>query len=443
MKVFRTLAGVSLLCLATAQAAQAGAAYVPLPGVGTVGPVTYETQITITNTAGQQRTVNYLQLASEADGTSRRGLNPTPLQIAGGRTSVLRPSSNTRGLLELNGPGGFQYSARLVGTGNAAGLGVELPVITSNSIGSPDGELVLQGLRSAGSRTTDLVLVNLGHNAASCTVNVVRADGTLAFPAATLSLLPLSHRFFPNIFGAFPEGVADARAEVTCTNSFFAYAQMTDSATGEFAIVTPSGASDSNLTVPGEVTGLSCTAGTVCYTFPGLVHHSTNSNPDHTIVLTPPLAAYSSVKVRLDVTIGPWNQPTRAAHGILYFIRNRNKDMYANIFLRGPGGDNVTLRHGFEQAHGDKAKIEKGFKAQPGETYTFEYEFNPVQKRIFLTISQDGQVVASLSGQPNVRRVHIEQGDKVIIGLSNPGITPVEPASIGWRYQNLKVEFIP
>jgi hypothetical protein len=442
MKLLRVLSGVLLLLgFTAAQAAYAGTAYVPLPGVTSVGSVGYETQITVTNSSGQQRTLNYLQIATEVDGTQRRGVNATPLAVAAGRTSVLKPTSHGRGLLELSGPTGLQFSARLVGTGTHAGLGVDLPVITSENMGLANTKLVVQGLKNSATRNTDLIFVNLGQGASSCTASVLRADGTLAFPAATFPLPPLFHRQFSNIFSGVQGGVTDARVEVTCTNDFYVYAQMTDTATGEFAIATPAGTSDSALTVPGEAP--TCASGAVCYVFAGLVHTSTNSNPDRSIVLSPPVAAYSSVKVHLEVTLGQWNKPTQAAHGVLYFVRNRNKDMYANIFLRGPGGNNLTLRHGFDQVHGEKAKIEKGFTFHPGQTYAFDYDYNPVRKLITLRVSQNGQTLFEVTDRPNINRVHIDDGDKLVIGLSNPGTTSVEPASIGWKYSNLKVELVP
>ena len=197
----RTLAGLVLpLSLALAPAVHAGTAYIPLPGITTVGPVTYETQVSVTNVLAQPRTVNYLQIASGVDGTLRQGLSRTPLVVAATKTSVLKPAPGSRGLLELSAPAGVQYSARLVGTGAAAGLGVELPVITSNNIGHSSDRLVVQGLKSLGTKTADLVVINVGKTTASCVASVMRSDGTLAFPQAPLTLLPLSHRFFANIF---------------------------------------------------------------------------------------------------------------------------------------------------------------------------------------------------------------------------------------------------
>ncbi|HEV8578971.1 MAG TPA: hypothetical protein VGX68_07785 [Thermoanaerobaculia bacterium] len=442
MKSFwRTLA----FAFALTPAAYAGTVYIPLPGVTAVGSVGYETQVSVTNTLSQQRTVNYVQLATGVDGTQRQGVVKSPLQIAAGRTALLKPTASVRGLLELSAPPGFHYSARLVGTGGAAGLGVDLPVINSDTMGGAGGKLVIQGLKSLDSKTADVVIVNLAKTASSCTTRVLRADGTLAFPQQTTPLPPLSHRFFANIFSGVPGGISDARAEVTCTTSFFAFAQMTDTATGEFAVAAPTETSASTLTAPGDApSALDCSVGTVCYVFPGLVHQSTNANPDRAITLAPAPASYKSVKVHLEVEVGPWNTPATGAHGVLYLVRNKNRDMFANIFLRGPGKGDLTLRHGFNQTHPEKAKIEKAFLAQQGQTYAFDYDYNPAAKTLSLRVSQNEQLLFELVDKPNISKIDIGTSDRIQIGLSNPGTNPtIEPASIGWKYSNLKVEFFP
>jgi hypothetical protein len=451
MKTFvRILAGAALpLSLAAAQAAHAGAVYVPLPGVTAVGPVAYETQLTITNTLAQQRTLSYLQLGSGVDGTKRQGLNGTPFPVAANKSVVLKPVSGVRGLLELNGPPGLQYSARLVsvGTGGLLGLGVDLPVITSENMVPADGIMVLQGLKSSTTKATDVAIINLGKAVSSCTIKVLRADGTPAFANATISVPALSHSYFTNIFGSVLGGVVDARAEVTCSKDFYAYAQMSDSATGEVAIVTPAGSSSSSLTIPGDpVTGLSCApAGTICYLFPGLVHLSSQATPARSLFVDPPVGTYSSVKLHFEVTMaGEFTPPASAAHGILYFVKNKNRDMFANIFLRGPGKDSLTLRHGFDQAHVEKAKLERPFIAQPNETYTFDYDYNPGARILSLRVSRAGQLLFELTDKPNVNRILIQAGDKIIIGLGNPGTSPdVEPPSYGWTWSNFKIEFYP
>src|SRR5215207_8663998 len=134
MKPFaRVLAGALLpLGLAAAQAAHAGTAYIPLPGVSAVGPVSYKTQITITNSVGEPLAVESLRLEPGVDGILREGLRATRFSIVPKKTLVLRPDPRDRGLLELSGPAGLHYSAWLIGT---SGARVELPVITSDTMG--------------------------------------------------------------------------------------------------------------------------------------------------------------------------------------------------------------------------------------------------------------------------------------------------------------------
>ena len=118
--------------------------------------------------------------------------------------------------------------------------------------------------------------------------------------------------------------------------------------------------------------------------------------------------------------------------------------MFANIFLRGPDTNLLTLRHGFNQVHTDKAKLEQGLAAQAGETYVFDYVYDTASKVITLKVTRNGQLVVDLLGVPNINQISVLATDKILIGLSNPGTNPLlEPASIGWKYSNLKVEFFP
>lgn len=440
----RTVAAILAFAFVSSQAVQAGTVYVPLSGVTTVGSVTYETQVSITNSLAQQRPVKYFQIATGTDGTKRGG-DPISQAVGAGRTSVLKPPVDFRGLLELIGPSEFQFAARLVGTGAQAGIGVELPVISSETMASANDSQIVQGLKSGGTQKVDFVVVNLGKTASTCTLTTLRADGTQPFAAATVTVPPLSHRIFLDIFGAVEGGIIDARVIGSCSNGFYLYAQMSDSATGDFAVATPTATGESSLVAPGEEpAGLECSTGTVCYVFPGLVHHATRSDPDHGITLTPPLAAYSSVKIRLEVEHGGWASPASGGHGVLYAIVNNNKDMVAYAFLAGPNKNKLILRHGFNQTHGQKARHERPFAADAGDVFIFEYEFNPVARHLELVVSRpDGTVLERIVDRPNVNRVHIETGDQFLIGLSNPGQNPVEPPSFNWKYSNLKVEFFP
>jgi hypothetical protein len=443
MKPFaRVLAGALLpLGLAAAQAAHAGTAYIPLPGVSAVGPVSYKTQITITNSVDEPLAVESLRLEPGVDGTLREGLRATRFSIVPKKTFVLRPDPRDRGLLELSGPAGLHYSARLVGT---SGARVELPVITSDTMGQAGETLVVQGLEGSSSRTTDVVLVNLGDTAASCSASVMRADGGYAIDPVAISLSPLSHLVFADVFKGISGGIVDARAEVTCSNDFYVYAQTADAVTGQLTISGPAESSDSLLTADDEISASAsdCSTGSMRCVMNGEVHTSSKSTPTRTLLMTPPAGSYLSLTGHVEVKVSDWNKiNSRGAHGVLYLVINKNKYQLASIFLRGPFKNSVTVRHGVCPNGCTKAKIEQGIPVELDATYAFDYLYDTAHKVITMRMTQNGRLISEIKSKPNVKHIQIKPGDKVVIGLSNPDVHSFEePASLGWTYSNLRVE---
>lgn len=444
MKPFaRAVAGALLtLGLAVAQAAYAGTAYIPLPGVSAVGPVSYRTQISITNTIEEPLAVDSLQLGPGTDGTLREGRPAARFSIVPKKTFVFRPDSRARGLLELDGPAGLHYSARLVGTNGAR---VELPVITSDSLGQADEMLVVQGLEGSRARITDIVLLNLGDADASCSASVMRADGSYVVKPVELSLAPLSSRVLANVFGSLAGGIAEARAEVTCSNDFYVYAQTSDVTTGQLTIAGPSASSDSLLAITEEISAAAvlCSNGSTLCAIANEVHTSTKAAPTKALVMTPPADTYRSLTGHVEVRVSGWNKTNlRGAHGVLYLIINKNKLLLGNIFLRGPEKNNVTLRHGVCPGGCNKAKVEKGIAVDLNTTYAFDYVYDAANRTIDMRMTHNGELVAQIKDKSNVNRIQIKPGDKVVIGLSNPDVNSFEePASLGWTYSNLRVEF--
>jgi hypothetical protein len=326
---------VFLATLCAAGAAQAGTVYVPLAGLTTVGPASYELQVSYVNTSGQTATVNQVLLGTDTDGTQRTGVTVTPFSLLPSQTAVVRSTEAIRGLFELSGPVDFRYSARLVNLGS--GAVVDLPVIDSNSITKANGKLSLQGLISAGARTTDLALINLGKAATQCTVTLVRADGSAIGASATVSLKPLSHRHFANVFAglAGAGGLSDARAQVSCTQDFYAYALIADSATGGVGVIRPAASGESTLGAPGAQAD--CGSGAVCFDAKGIVHQPTPSNPVGRVTFGIPAGIYKRFKMSLDVTVGPWySGDPGAKHLIYWFVIDKNLDMPGMLFFRGP-----------------------------------------------------------------------------------------------------------
>jgi hypothetical protein len=242
-------------------------------------------------------------------------------------------------------------------------------------------------------------------------------------------------------------GINEARAEVSCSSDFYAYAQVADRASGQLVLITPASWSDSlwgSVEDMAKVAG-SCAAGTestVC-TYAG-PFTSAKPYPNTTLALsmTPPAALYKSLTAHVEVNVTGWNPKNKkGAHGVIYIVVNRNKRLLGNVFLRGPGSDFLYMRHGDCPLGCGKAKVGKKLQADLGTTYVFDYTYDAASKRVSLQVRHAGQLVAELNDVPYRKVIEVVPGDKVIIGLSNPYCdSKEEPCSLGWKYSNLRVE---
>lgn len=427
-----------LVALCSAAAARAGTVYVPTPGIASVGGAAYEVQVAVTNAAGQPRETRQLLLTNDTDGTQRAGATETPVQVLAGRTAVIKPGAAFRGLVELTGPADLRYSARLTG----ARLGVQLPVITSDNLFKGARAAALQGLSSGSGRAADVALINLGHQAAQCTVGLFRADGSALAPASTVALKPLSQVYFANALGN-AGAVTEIRAAVSCTRDFYAYALLSDGATGEVSVTLPAGSGESLLNLPGA--GPACPVGAQCFDVKGVVHQPTQGDPYKRVALVPQPGTYTKIRLTMDVLHGGWNPANpRAQHELFWMVKNRNFDMFGYATFRGPGSganpNTSLLRHGIGLTHPQKIKILKPFTAKPGTLYRLEYTYDAAAKTLELLTYEGGQVVNRLSGTPNVSSFSFTADDRLFVDIGFDGTNSDEQPTLGWVYSNLHVE---
>ncbi|HYN23318.1 MAG TPA: hypothetical protein VE078_20335 [Thermoanaerobaculia bacterium] len=424
-------------------AARAGTVYVPLPGLTQAGSASYEAEITIANAAGTTASVNQVLLAVDSDGT-QRPFGPAALQVLGNRTSIVKPGAAFRGLLELSGSPNLRYGARLAGKGAAGALGVALPVVTSENVKAAGGSLALQGLTSTSTRSTHLMLANLAKFAAQCTWSLVRADGTALGAATIVNLKPLSSVFRSDVLAGLVDaaGLTDARASVSCNREFFAYALLTDSATGEVAVVEPSGSGESALTVPGAEP--ECPTGATCLAAKGVVHKPTPALPVGRVSFAAPAGVATRLRLTLDVTVGPWfAADPDGKHLIFWFVINKNQDMPGMLYFRGPDAYTALARHGIANKHADKIKIVKPFQATPGRTYRVvnDYDMGGGKYTVTITDLLTGELKATLDGTPNATKVTLKAGDRFLIDMGFPeGAIPDEVPTFNWTYSDVRLE---
>lgn len=427
-----------------ASAAWAGTVYVPLPGVSQVGTAAYEAEVAVTNMAAPAASTNQILLTNDTDGTQRPG-QPAALQVPGNRTVIAKPGAAFRGLLELSGSPNLRYAARLAGKGAAGAMGVALPVITSDNMKAANGSLVLQGLTRTDSRSTHLALVNLGKFPATCTVTLLRADGSSLGAASSATLKPLSQRYFQDIFSVVPGAAnqSDMRAAVSCTREFFAYALLTDSATGEVAVAEPSGSGESTLSVPGAEP--ECPATATCYSAKGVVHKATKEKPVGRVTFVNTKAGTATrLKLTLDVTVGDWfAADPDAKHLVYWFVINKNQDMPGMLYFRGPDEYTALARHGIALKHPQKLKITAPFQAVPGRTYHVVNDYDMGKGVYTITVSDaaTGEVKATLTDAPNVAKYTLKTTDKFLVDLGFPeGITADEVPGYNWTWSDVRVE---
>ena len=431
----------ALLLLGPA-AARAGTVYVPLPGRSAVGSFGYEAEIVVSNLATVSRSASRFSIPSGTDGTLRTS-PAAPLQVAAGRTIVLKPGASFKGLVDLSGATEQRYAAPLAGKGAAGRLGAYVPVIDSDNLARAGTSVALLGLRHEANRTTDVTIVNLAHVARQCTVTVSRSDGAVIIGPSLITLPPLSHRLFQNIFAgvAPPGGLRNARAVVSCGGDFYAFAQLFDTASGEIAFVGPAASGTSLLAVPGP---LECPVGAICLDAPGIVHQPTPTTPVGRVSFDAPAGTFTHLKLSIEVTVGPFFPSEPAAkHLVYWWVINRNFNMPGMLFFRGPGAHTALVRHGIGLTHPEKHRIEQPFAAIPGHTYRIENEYD-MGRGIFSVVITDldtGLLAARLDGAPNVSQVTLTAADKFLVDMGFPeAVIPDEAPSYGWTYRNVHIE---
>ncbi len=442
--VLRSLLAASLC---TAGAAHAGIVYVPSPGLAPVGGSTYEVQISITNTATAPNSVQESLLATNTDGTQPPA-PPSTVAIQAGQTAIVKPGAAFRGLAQLNGGGDLRYSARLSGTGPGR-LGVYLPVITSDNLIGGGKTVYLQGLLGGSGRTTDVTLVNLAATASQCTASLLQADGTLIAGPVTISMKPLSHQAISNVFSG--GNAVDARVTASCAQNFFAYALISDAATGEVSYVGPAG--DGASGIGGTTPPPACPTGATCFDAKGIVHQPTPAHRVQRVTFPAPAGSVSRLVMSIDVTVGPWYPADPAGKGLIYwFVVNKNFDMFGTLYFRGPDPANpaqpqsqAVFRHGLELTHPQKVKLIQPLQAQVGHTYHCQEDYDLKNRAVTVTITDTatGQVAAQIAGVPNLTSWSFKASDMFLIDMGFPGTTFDEVPTDGWTYANIHLEVYP
>lgn len=431
---------VSTTLLLGAPVAQAGTVYVPLPGYPAVGAEGWEPTVFVTNGNSTAASFKQLALPADTDGTTRPS-PPTAQQVPAGETAGLALSAGFTGLLELTAPAGFSFSGRLDRTDGADST--ELPVLSSENAAPAGSTLYLQGLRRSDTLASDWTLVNLGWASASCKISTFGVAGGPIGAAATVALKPLSSRVFPDVLLTLGVSAGEyVRGQVTCDQPFYTFAMARDAESGDIGLIEPSSRGNSTFALPGEEGPQECPAGAACFTVDGLAFKPSKSTPTKGFNFPLPPGNYERLHFEMDVKHGGWDPANPGGkHMLFWLVKNRNYYMYGYSNFEGPSKNKVFFRHGIELTHPEKIKLGANFAAQPGHTYHLEYTYDTRENFLKLEVSENGNVVATINGQPNVNVISIEPGDQGVLGIGFDGTNPAERPTYGWEYSNIKIQW--
>lgn len=437
-----------LASLALAIPAAAGNLYVPLLDRDTSGS-RQRTEVWIGNSGALERFYTATFLPAGTDGTPVSGTG-SRASVLGARTVKLTGLTTTGnfGLLEISAAPQLQVEARLANsTGSGPVFSLPLPVITSTNALPSGSSAQLLGLgRSNAGAFTDLGVVNLDRQSTTqCAVSFFRANGTQIAGTANISVDPLSMRRFGDALGLLGENeVADARAQVTCDRTFYAFASVFSPSGGYLLVTGPTGSGASTLggdPVPNP-------GNTVVYTLDGTVHTPAVGNESRQLVVpTGGALRLRRMVIELDVTPGAFTAGnTDKSHNIFWAHRGRfRSNTIGNINVFGPARNEVRNNSNVDVAPAAISAQQTSLVLQQGTTYRFRYLYNAETATITTTVSSGGVTVAAME-QPATaanRTLNVAaSGFNLHIGH---GVRPNVPEfpSYGWQYANLRVEMVP
>jgi hypothetical protein len=459
--VGRTAVLAAALATGTSAAAFAGAVYVPVPDPVSAAGSTHVVQLWMTNTGTAQGAYTATVLDAETDGTQRPAQGPPAAQIGAGRTSVLNGIGTVGkvGLLEVVTASSMSVEARLIST-SPNGLTTSVtavPLISSNDLFPAGQTAELLGLRRDNTHGdyTNLGVVNLAKQAAQCTIKLFRADGSQIAATAAVTFKPLSLRSFPDAFSLLGElDAADARAEVSCDQTFYIFATLYTAASSEMLFVTPAATGASTLPGPGDSTGGGSggsgggTGGsggtTTIFTASGTFHTAAPGNEKKTFNITLPKAlSLRRMVIDMDVTPGPWNRAkTPGNHAILWLYRDKfRSNTIANVNAFSPPKLSFKAAQNINLPAGSLTQEEQGFSWMQGQRYHLKYTYDAEHNTITAVLSSGGTTLKTLSFNGTA--------PNGVLDIATTGLTAEfghyadqegpEVASYGWSYANLQI----
>jgi hypothetical protein len=331
-RVKQELAASLVLAALAAVPLHAAPVWVPVVGVQDAAGKVLSTKIWISNYAGETR--SYSSVFRQTDGVvadeALQGTVPAERAVFFDKAAVREPT----GLLEIEAAD-LRVDAWIQTSRGRQTFMTRVPVISADVETAGGDTAFLNGLDR---HLAKIGLVTLGAEAARCDVDFLRADGNLAATSATVVVAAGVLQQFDDNLGVRPADQA-VTAQISCSQTFYAYAVAVNPATSEVSFATPESAMAVKAAAPRAQPAAIASKGTIVFNAPGLLHKASKQNEKGVIRIPVPQAlALRQMTVDWDVTVGPWSPKNPAgAHGLLWLYRGKfRSNTVANVSFYGP-----------------------------------------------------------------------------------------------------------
>lgn len=414
--------------------------YIPLAANQVLGATKYRTLLILTNTGNASAELSGSFVLSGTNGAT--GGPPATLSLPAGSTLRLYNvvPAGSRGMFELSGAPSIVVSARieaLAANGNVL-ASAQLPAFSADNVLRAGGHALLQGLEhTAAGAITDFGLMNLSSQPAQCTVDAFRAKGGRIAQTVPLTLVPRSNHDFTSALASLGEtSIKDVRFDVSCNQTFAAYALIYRPGGPETVILGPAASLDKDLAPVDD--------GSVTFSLPGQF-----ANGNDFAAYDLPLqdgVQYGHARIELDLYIDRWRQvhPLNPNFKNVASFRRSAKSrsdrlLYWGLILKGTDDFRTILDMGQE----DTIKSGKG-PWKERSTYHLVFDYDADGRRITFEVYQGGQRVQRLEGPANFSDIFNLPGKTVRVDFSSAGVGDgAYFPTLGWKYSNLVVKLTP
>lgn len=437
----KVLLSVSVLALGVVTAAGAGTFYVPVVQPSASNGQRLPTHLWVSNLGTEEISYRSSFLPVGVDGTAFKSIAESAAQkVAVDRVQVVDDAaeSGRTGLLAIESDSEVQVDAWVeTHQGRRTYMG-GVPVISDANRFEAGTSAFVNGVSRV--NTAQLALVNLGSDSASCSVDFVRADGSLVGANSQVMVPAVSLSLHDDALG-LRQIQEDVRVSATCDQPFFAFAVENNPRTSRVTFISPASGIDAATTIADD-------AAPIIFDRPGQVHFATTATPK--LKLAVPVSGKLNLNrlvYDLDITAGPWNaKKPECAHNIAFFHRGKfRSNTFSNLNAFGPKRNWMKNNQNIDQPAGSNTNAKIGFHFIQGTTYHVNYVFDAVNKKVHIILQVGGHDVGHIDMNATAQN-HILTVPATGLVLEMGNLLQqagCEVPSLGWTWANLHLQMFP